>query len=117
MRLPILATGYAALMCIILLGGTNRALKEHRPYWFVAAGAAHSIILITLFVGYWEQHLIRPLGPVALLLFGLALLWPLATAPRFLKDIDMPEVGPHLNRLHKAFWLAATSVADFPAYW
>src|ERR1043166_9289853 len=117
MRMPLLATAYGVFMSVIMIAGTHQALEAQRPYWLIGVGVAHSVVLLFLFIGHWTQQLVRPLGPLALLLFVCCLASPLINIPGLLRDIDAPELGPALNRLHKALWLTIGLIGDFPAYW
>jgi len=117
MQMPVPAVVYATFLGVVMVGGSEKSLKEHRPFWYISLGLAHSLILLLLFVGYWSPQLVRPLGPIALALLACSLGWPLLTIPRFLRDINMPELGPQLNRILKALWFTIAVAGDFPGYW
>src|SRR5437899_810178 len=101
MQMPVLAMMYAIFLSLVMLAGTHKSLKQHRPFWYTLLGLGHSIILLVLFIGYWSPQLVRPLGPIALVLFACCLAEPVLNIPGFLRDIDAPEFGPQLNRIHK----------------
>jgi uncharacterized YccA/Bax inhibitor family protein len=116
MQMPTLAILYAVFMSVLMFASTRKCLKQRRAYWYVLLGVVHSLVLLLLFVGYWNPGLIRPLGPIAIVLFACCVGDAAVEVRGLLRDIDAPEFGPELNRLHKAMWLTIGVAGELPGY-
>jgi hypothetical protein len=117
MHIPLLAVAYAIFMTLLMLMGTRRSLTAHRPHWFVALGIGHWIVLLSLFVGYWNQQLVQPFGAWAFAMFLCCLIDPAMNIPGLLREINASDLGPEAKHQAKVLSLAVGVAGDFPALW
>src|SRR2546425_276517 len=75
--MPAVASVYAVFLGVGILWGCYTNVQDREPSWRVGFALLEGAAMLLLFVGYWVQPLVKPLGVLAPSLFLLSITWTL----------------------------------------
>jgi hypothetical protein len=115
--MPILAFIYAVFLTLAIIASCYFNVQDREPVWRIGIALALGFAMLLLYVGYWAQHLVRPLGLLVPCLFVSSLLWTFYHAWILLPKTDLPGLANNAKRAHRTKVLIVTVLLNFPAYW
>jgi hypothetical protein len=117
--MPILASIYAVLFCIIALESVYDNIKARQPRWYVAIDVVADVAVLLMFIGHWRGSLVRSIGWAAPCLFFGCLVWRLYWLPTEIRQLRrdlVSEDGALFERL-KGLIYGAVALLMIPSYW
>jgi hypothetical protein len=117
MRLPLLAVVYGIFLAYIMVDNMTDGIRDRERIATMLVGVTSSAVRLLLFIGYWIQELVRPLGFGALLLLICSMSWTAVHTWQQLPSTDLQELSAEENRGHRAIVVCLVAVIAFPAYW
>ncbi len=108
--MPALATVYAVFLGVGILLSCYNNVQDREPRWRIGIALAEGAAMLLLFVGYWVQSVVRPLGVFAPCLFLFSIAWTL-----YHTRILLPKTN--LQGHSQKTVIGAMVVMNFPAYW
>jgi hypothetical protein len=108
--MPALAFMYAVFLSVGILWGCYTNVQNREPGWRIGIALFEGTAMLLLFVGYWVQPLVRPLGVLAPALFLFSIAWTL-----YHTRILLPKTNLR-GRSRKAV-IGTMAITNFPAYW
>ena len=115
--MPILASMYAVFLTVAIIASCYFNVQDREPAWRIGIALTLGFAMLLLYVGYWIQHLVRPLGLLAPCLFVSSLLWTVYHTRLLLPKTDPFGLAHDHKRAHRTAVLMVTAILNFPAYW
>jgi len=66
---------YLAVFIVFSIAGILDDFRERRPFWFLALAGLSNIIIVLLFIAYWNRSWLDGVGILAQVLFIAAMVW------------------------------------------
>lgn len=66
---------YLAVFIVFSIAGILDDFRERRPSWFLAFAGLSNIIIVILFIAYWNRSWLDGVGTLAQVLFITAMAW------------------------------------------
>ena len=117
--MPILATIYAVLFCIMALHSVYDNVSTKKPGYYVAVDAAADVAVLLLFIGHWASSLVRSIGWSAPCLFFACLVWRLYWVPAEIKQLrrTFSADDRQLFQRFEGLIYAIVFLLLIPSYW
>lgn len=66
---------YLAVFVVLSIAGILDDYRDRRPFWFLALSVLSNIIIVLLFIAYWNSSLLDGAGILSQVLFIAAIGW------------------------------------------
>jgi hypothetical protein len=99
---------YLALFGVLAAAGLWEDVRDRRPTWFLGCAVISNLIVIYLFVAYWEPSLRAPWGLAAPLAFVASMCWELFQA---VEDIRALRSDAELSEWQQRVIAGVTAIA------
>jgi len=117
--MPILASIYAALFCIVAVASVHEAITTGKPAYYVAIDAAADLVILVFYIGHWASTIMRSTGWCAPWLFLACLIWRLYWVPSEIRELRRTlstEDSRLLERLKVPVY-GLLCLLMLPSYW
>ena len=108
---------YAVFLSVGIIWSCYNNVRDREPGWRIGVAIVEGFAMLLLYVGYWVQPLVKPLGMVAPFLFVFSILWTLYHTQILLPKTDIRGLSREGNRMHRGAVLGIMVILNFPAYW
>ena|ERR1035437_2817616 len=117
--MPILASIYAVLFCIITLASVHEGITTRKPAYYVAIDALADLVVLVLFIGHWASSLVRSIGWCAPWLFFACLVWRLYWVPTEIRELrrTLSTEDSQLLERFKGPVYGMVCLLTIPIYW
>jgi hypothetical protein len=108
---------YLGLFGMLSAGGLWDDYRDGRPAWFLGCAVVSNVIVIYLFVAFWQPSLRAPFGTLAPVAFVASMCWELFQAVEDIRGLRSdPELSERQQRVVASITAIALPIICLPAF-